>query len=173
MQPDQDAKTDLSSEELKELSLSEQTYKELRALAANGKLSGTATDLPPGAKQILAVKSHQLVNASWRRPGDPEVTDAQCVVYLHGCPTLHSDKDLKRACIRVVADNAQIPPPVYNKERGTIFMSIFGRQLPMLLRQLDYPELYCWIGHYGDRNYYADVHTKNPALPTCEPPQAG
>ncbi len=125
--------------------------------ASRGPISASVADLPEGSRQILLVNQHVLFTTSYQpKAGQP--SESATVVLLSGKASPSSDQSLKVAYITVVADGKTLRRPNYSRAAGVIRMEVHARNLPTLLRQLELPKVYCWIGHFPTEHIYADVH---------------
>ena len=139
-----------------ELGLSERWMKEVID-ASRDEAALSSSDLPEGSRQILVVDQHVLFTTGYQ-PEKGKPTESATVILLSGKASPSSDQTLKAAYVTVVADGKTLRRPTYSRAAGLIRMEVHARNLPTLLRQLELPKVYCWIGHFAREHIYADVH---------------
>jgi hypothetical protein len=86
-------------------------------------------------------------------------TDSRVVLLLTGKHSPSSHPELRMAYVTFVDDNTTVRRPGYSRAQGTIRLWMRYRELPNVLAQLREPNVYCWIGHFGQGHLHGDIHT--------------
>lgn len=139
----------------------DECMEEIRNLFVSSIHDTAEEDLPEGTRQILLVAGHSMITSNFLLNTSSGKTDSQAVILLWGNPSPSSDPNLKRIYITFIEDNAKVRRPDFNKAGGTIRLWMHCKNMPMVLAQLHEPNVYGWIGHFGQGQIYADIHTSH------------
>jgi hypothetical protein len=151
----------MNTTEPPELGLTDEQIDEIRQLALGSLRETAEVDLPEGDKQILIVSGHKLISSNFVESQATGKVDSSAVLLLLGKAAPSSNPLLQQAYITFMDDAGKLRRPAYSKKKGTIWLHMPLRMLPVVLAQIHETNVFCWIGHYANGHIWGDIHTSH------------
>ncbi len=151
----------MNTTELPELGLTDEQMNEVRQLALGSLPESEEVDLPEGTRQILFVSGHTLISSNFVESQITGKVDSNVVLLLKGKASPSSNPLLHQAYITFMDDTGKLRRPGYSQKKGTLWLYMPLRMLPVVLAQIHETNVVCWIGHFAGGHIWADIHTSH------------